>query len=166
MRVEEHVHEEPIHGVVIHRDLFVALRFGDRRPTQLQPIERALARERRRRRRETVRPREHGEERIVAQRLVVVQIFVAQRQAVDALPHKRRDRMTDPRRIAIIAEACGELLQDACRALHFAQQHRAAVRGQRPPVEPRHHLAPPSLLKPQRVVRTLCRHNGRLRVRF
>ncbi len=53
-----------------------------------------------------------------------------------------RDRVRDPGRRATVVEACGKLAQDAGRPIHLAQQHRAAVRGHRAAIEPRHYVVP------------------------
>jgi len=100
----------------------------------------------------------------VPQRVAVIQVFVAQREAVHALPHERRHRMRDARRRPMIREARRELGQEPRRPIDLPQQHGAAVGGQRAAIKPRHHLAACDPLKRQRFGRTRCRQSGRLRV--
>jgi len=117
VRLHEHVDEQAIHGVVIDGDLLVARLLANGRAGQLEAIQRALAGAWRR---EIAGFREDRDERIVAQRVVIVQVFVAEREAVDPLPHQRRHRMRHPRRIAMIGEAGRELAQQIRRPIHLA----------------------------------------------
>jgi len=107
--------------------------------------------------------REHRDERIVAQRVVIVQVFVAKREAADPLPHQRRHGMRHARRIPMIGGAPGELAQQIRRPIRLAEQHRAAIRGQRPAVKARDHLATRHPLKRQRSGHALCLQNTLLR---
>jgi hypothetical protein len=160
VRLDERRHEQVIHRRMIHRDLLIALRRADRPRAQLQPIQRALARQRRR---QLLRFRQHREERIVPQLLVIVQVLVAQRQSIDPLPHQGRHRVRHTRWIAMILEAAREPVENPRHPVHLAQQHRAAIGRQRPAIKPRLHRAAAHRLKLQRPARTLCRHNGCLR---
>ena len=72
---------------------------------------------------------------------MIVEIFVAQRQAVDALADQFPDAVFDPFRVAVIAEAGGELPQDAAALLDRMQQQSAGVAGDLAAIEARHHLA-------------------------
>ena len=70
-------------------DLLVAVR----RCAQFQPIQRALARQRLV---QVALARQNPQQRIVPQLLMIVQILVAQRQAVDPLRHHLRHRVLAP----------------------------------------------------------------------
>ena len=51
----------------------------------------------------------------MAQRVVIVQILVPERESVHALPHERLDRMRDARGIPMIREAGRKPRQEAGR---------------------------------------------------
>ena len=173
MRLHEEVDEVPIHGVVVDRDLLVALRVGARRGGQFQAIEHALARQRvanvtrapTRRPRGIRRAGQHREERIGTQGVMIIQILVAEREPIHPLRDQGRHRMLDPGRRAIIGEARGKPRHNPRRALHLAQQHGAPIRRQRAPIKTSHHVVPLRRVKMQGVGHTLCRHNGCLRDR-
>ena len=71
----EHVDEEPVHGVVVHGDLLVARIRPDRRTGQFQAIQRTLARPGGG---DIRRLGEHRHERSVAERVAIIQVFVAE----------------------------------------------------------------------------------------
>jgi CheY-like chemotaxis protein len=77
---------------------------------------------------------------------------------------ERLHRVGDPGRLARVTKARGELRQDPRRAIDLAEQHRPTVRRQRAAVKARLHCPPRHGLKRQRPGRTLCFHNGCLRV--
>ena len=58
---------------------------------------------------------------------MIVQMFIAQTQAVDPLPHQLFDLLLDQRRVAIIGQASRETANDSRPLLHVAQQHPAGV---------------------------------------
>jgi hypothetical protein len=127
----------------------------------LQPIERALARHRC----TPPAPRlqlagQHRKHRIVAQRIVIVQILVAERQAEHALAHQRGDRVLDLPGIAAIVEAGGEPLDQADGLVGRPQQQRAGIRCDRAAVERAHNPTPRHGSEVQRILATLCRHRG------
>ena len=61
--------------------------------------------------------------------VVVVQVFVPQRQSVDTLGEQFLHGMLDPVRIAVICETSRELTNDPGEPLRLPQQKPAAVRG-------------------------------------
>ena len=63
--------------------------------------------------------------------VVVVEIFIAQRQAVDALRQQFRQGMLDEALIAPVAEARGETARQTQAGIDLAQQRRPAVVGER-----------------------------------
>ena len=65
--------------------------------------------------------------RIAAQLVVIVEIFVAQRQRLDALGEEFADLMFDEDGVAAVFEAGGEARQQFDAAADLAQQHGAAV---------------------------------------
>lgn len=65
--------------------------------------------------------RQHRQQRILPQLIVVVEIFVAQREAVDSLPDQLAHGVLDQRRLPVIAETGRKLAQDAGALLDRAQ---------------------------------------------
>jgi hypothetical protein len=127
----------------------------------LQPVQRALAGQRR-----TVRaPRrqlasEHGQHRVVAELVVVDQVLVAERDAEHPLADQGRRLVLDALRRPRVAEAGSEATDQADRPVRGPEQQRPGVGGDRPAVEAGHHT--PGLdrceLEQRRV--TLRRHRG------
>jgi CRP-like cAMP-binding protein len=70
---------------------------------------------------------EHGEERIMAQLLVIVQILIAKSQPKEALRQHRRQRMFDPVSSPLVGETVGQPTQQLDLAIRLTQQQRAAV---------------------------------------
>ncbi len=60
---------------------------------------------------------------------MIVEILVAQRQAVDPLPHQFRDAVLGPGGVAVVPEAAGELSQDAGPLLGLVQQQSTGLGG-------------------------------------
>ena len=107
----------------------------------LQAIERALAGQR-----FAVGPQhraqlacQHRQRRVLAQLVVIVEVFIAQRQAEDALPDQRLDLMLDIARVASIDEAGGKAPHQPDALVNLPQQQRAGVRGNVPAIETGHH---------------------------
>ena len=129
-------------------DLVIARRL---RPAQLQPVQRALAGQRR-----AVRPPrrelagQHRQHRIVPQLIVVDQVLVAQRDAEHPLATSVATSCSISPGIAPIREAGGEPLDQPDRPVGRAQQQRAGIRGDRPAVERRHHRRPSTGAKSNR----------------
>ena len=160
MRLEEQIHQQRIDLRAIAVDPVILRRMAPRRV--LQPIERALPGQRL-----AVGPQhraqlagQHRERRVLAQLVVIVEIFVAQRQAEDALPHQRRDPMLDVASVTPIDEAVGEAAHQPKAAIDLSQQQRTGVRGDVPAIEPGHHRTPRNRFKFEPLRRTLCRHRG------
>jgi hypothetical protein len=80
----------------------------------------------------------HG---IAAERLVVVQIFVAQSDAVDSLGQHRLHVMDDLVRVPRVRDALRQRLGQANFAIHLTQQQPAGVRGQPAAIEVRRDFA-------------------------
>ena len=121
----------------------------------LQPVERRLAREL------PARLVEHGgERRIVAQRVVIDQILIAERKAEDPLAQQIDHRVCDGVGNAKIAESSGQPIAEPDRPVSRAEQHRTTVRRDRPAVENAHKFAPAGGSEVQLFLATLCRHRG------
>ncbi len=138
----------------------------------LQPVERALARDRLAAviRAATVGTggislaRKQGKERIVSQAVVVVDVLVSQRQPVDALGDQFGDVVLYPVRVPVIGEAGGQLPQDAGLVRNLPQQQRAGVGCDLAAVETGHHVTSIQGVKIEAFLGTLCRHRSRLLV--
>ena len=71
-----------------------------------------------------------AQQRILAQRVVIVQILVAQRQAEDALTHQRLHLVHDVGGVAVVGEAGRHPAEQPDRLVGQAHEQRAAVGGQ------------------------------------
>ncbi len=70
-----------------------------------------------------------GQQGVVPQVVVVVEVFIAQGQAVDPLGEQFFDGVLDEVGVAMIGEAAGELAEDAGDLLDLAEQQCPAVGG-------------------------------------
>jgi len=172
MRLKKQVHQQRIHRRFVHHDLLVARgRIGVGRG-KLQSVERALARDRLAKILRAAPAgtgwirlaRKQGKERIVPQTVVVVDVFVSQRQPVDPLGDQLRDAVLHPVRLPMIGEAGGQLPQDAGLALDLPQQQPSGVGRDLSAVETSHHVAVIQGVKFEAFLGTLCRHRSRLSV--
>jgi hypothetical protein len=66
--------------------------------------------------------RQHSQQRIAPQLLVIVQILIPQRQPVHALGHQLLHPVLNALRLPMIAETARKLLDDSRPLLHLAQQ--------------------------------------------
>ena len=78
---------------------------------------------------------------ITPQLLVIVQVFVAQRQPVHPLRHQFFHPVLGVRRVAMVPQTGGQLGHDPRPLLHLAQQQAARVAGDRPAVKAALYLA-------------------------
>ena len=69
----------------------------------------------------------HGQQRVTAQEVVVVEVLITQRQAVNPLGDQFLDRMLDEQWVAVITKAGGHLAAEAQALVDLAQEQRAAV---------------------------------------
>ena len=135
MRFEEKIHQQPIDLRIVAIDLVILRRMSPRRV--LQAIERALARQWL-----AVGPqhraqlaRQHRKRRVLAQLVVIVEVFIPQCQAEDTLPHQGLDLMLDIARVAPIDESVGEATHQPEAPVDLSQQQCSCVRGDVPAVE-------------------------------
>ncbi len=111
------IHQQTIHGFFVHHDLLVAGVGLGIRWRQLQPVQTALARS-------GFAPvllappvltlhvslaRQQRQQGILPQPIMVVQIFVAQGDAVHTLPHQLADAVLHQIRPPVVAKTSGEL---------------------------------------------------------
>ena len=160
MGVEEEVHEQRLDRRAVVADPAVAVGC---RGAVLETVQRALARKRRAPAVPRLEPAErHPEHRVVAQPVVVDQVLVAERDPEHPLPDQRRHLVDHPFRRPTVGEASREALDEPDRPVGRPEQQPAGVRGDRTPIEIRHHRAAIDACKPHRLRATLCRHRGAL----
>jgi hypothetical protein len=94
----------------------------------------------------------------VAQLVVILDVFVAERNADHALPDQLRQAVLHLLRTAMIDEAAGQPLDQPDRPVGLAQQQGPRVRGDRPAVEGGHHLAAVESFKLEPIWTTLWLH--------
>ena len=125
VRVEEEVHEQRLDRRAVVGDPAVAVGF---RRAMLQPVQRALASERRAAPVPRLEPtKHHPEHRVVTQPVVVDQVLVAERDAEHPLPDQRRHLVDHPLRRPAIREAGREALDEPDRPVGRSEQQPAGV---------------------------------------
>jgi hypothetical protein len=156
--VEEELDEQPLDRRRIMANLVVT---RGSRGRVLEPVQGALAGKRR-----AVctlcleLAGERCQHRVMAQLIVVDQVFVAERDAEPPLGHHGRDGMLDLRLGTAVLEAGGKPSDQIDRAIGRPEQQRAGIRGHLTTVERRHHPAAFDPFIPEQVAATLCRHRG------
>ena len=113
VRLDEHVHQQGVEGRFVIGHFLVTVSLGLLRPDQFQPVQRALSRQRGpavclphpvlARRVRLAHGRRH--QRVAPQGVMVVQIFVAQRDGHHTLCHQILDRVFDQTRVPVVLEA-------------------------------------------------------------
>jgi hypothetical protein len=68
-----------------------------------------------------------GQQGVAAEVVVVVEVLIAQGQAVDPLGDEIGQGMLDEVRVAMVGEAGSELVDDSGELLGLAEQQRAAI---------------------------------------
>ena len=96
------------------------------------------------------------EKRILPQLLVIVQVFVTQRQPVDPLRQHLFQALLDPLRLPVIREAASNAPQQSQLAISLAQQQRTTLGGQPAALELSHDLARKMSFKRKESLATLC----------
>lgn len=96
------------------------------------------------------------EQRIEVQSLVVGDVFVVERNVVDALRNERRKFLFDQIRIAQIGETLGQLVSQRDMPIGFAQQRRETVAGKVSNAEVGHCLAFAEVSKSHWDLSTVC----------
>ncbi len=135
MRLEKQIDEQSVHRLRIVADLVVARWF---RLRQFQPVQRRLAGHCGAVRAPRPKlPRQHRHQWIVAQRLMVVEVLVAERDGEYPLPDKRRDRMLDMGLGSPIDKARCQPIHHPDRPIRRAQQQRPRIRCDRTTVKRR-----------------------------
>jgi hypothetical protein len=108
---------------------------------------------------------QHRHHRVVAQLVVVVQVFVAEGDAGDPLHQQRLQTVHGIGRVAAVLEACRQASGQAEHLVGGAQQQRAGVAGELAAVEGGDHRAATNACKFQLLRVTLCGHRAILCLR-
>jgi hypothetical protein len=103
---------------------------------------------------------QHGHQRIVSQPVMVVEIFVAQRQPKNPLGDQVLDGMLDPLGIAVIGETSGKSPDDRHFLLDFSQQQSPRVGRDGPAIESSTNFPLRQGLKIKSIRVTLCLHRA------
>jgi hypothetical protein len=101
-----------------------------------------------------------GRAGIVPQSRVVVEILVAQRLGVNALPQQLLHRMVDPARVAAIGKASRQRAGHAQAVIDLAQEQHPTVTRQRSRAETAFHFARSQLLKQECLLLAVWRKPG------
>ena len=104
---------------------------------------------------------QHGQGRVLAKFVVVVEVFISQRQTEDALAQQGLQPVFDKTRIAPIGEAGGEPPDQAQAVIELPEQQGPGVGGDRAAVERSRHLLALDRFKLEQLHATVCRHRGR-----
>jgi hypothetical protein len=103
---------------------------------------------------------ERRQHRIMAQLVVVDQVFVAKREAEHPLRHHGRDAVLDLGLDPRVIKAGSEPGDQTNRAVGRTEQQRSGIRGDLATVERGDHLAALDHFIPEQIATTLCRHRG------
>jgi hypothetical protein len=155
---EEQVHQQALDCRAIVGDLVIARGRGAR---QFQPVQRRFARHRRAvppLRRKLAGQQRH--DRIAAQRVVVVQILIAQGQPEHPLAHQRRDLVFDQVLHPAVLETTGKARDQTDRPVGGPQKQRARIGRGDAAVESSRNFPLSKGCKTERFRVTLCRHRG------
>ena len=163
VRLQEQRHEQPLNGRRVVPDLVIA---RHPIPAQLKPIERRFARHRGAVLAQRFKlSRQHRHHRIAPQLVVIVDVFIAERDPKHALADQRRYQMFDQLRSAAIDKARGKPLNQPDRTIRRPQQQCPRVRGDRSAIKPRHNPAAVHSGEFEQFCTrlfyvTVCRHRG------
>jgi len=140
VRLQEQIDKHAFDRRRVVADLVIARRC---RPAQFQPVQCALARQRR-----AIRPprlklaRQRCHHRVVAQMVVIVQVLVAKRNPEHPLADQGRDLVFDQSRAANVLKALRKPARQVNRNIRQTQQHCSGIGRNPSTVERRHNGAP------------------------
>ena len=135
LRLQIHLHQQPVDGRGVVADLLVAVLGGASLSRALQTAQRGLAGQRFAR---LAFASQQAHQRIIAKLVVVIEIRVAQRQRVDALRHHFSHAVLDSLLAAEVGEAACQARQQPDPTLGAPQQQRTGIRRHSSTVETRH----------------------------
>jgi hypothetical protein len=158
VRLEEEVDEQGLDRRGFMRDLAVLRR---RVAREFQPVQRRFAR----RRRAVAAPslklaRQHRHQRVVTKLIVIVEVFVAERDAEHTLADERGDRVLDEPWVSRVAETSRKPPHQIQTPVRSAQQQAAGVGRQRAAIELGDHRTAFNPFKRARFCATLRLHRA------
>ena len=161
--LHEQLDQQIVQGLGTRHDPLVAVP-RPLRLAKLQPVQRTRAGQRRTPvpvpraiRTGRVRPADQQRQhRVAPQRVVVVEILIAQRQRVHALRDQRAHIVFHARRVAVVLEAARQAPRQIDTPVHLAQQQATAVRTQVAAVVAARHQTPSEGLEIELCAATLC----------
>ena len=106
-------------------------------------------------------PSQHPEQRVLAQLLMIVQVFIAQSQPVHPLRNHLQNGMFHSILLAAVQETMRESRQQIQPLIGLPQQQRASVGTDRAAVKPRHHLTRIMGFEFEAGLSTLCHSKSR-----
>ena len=162
--LHERLDEEGLHGVQMSHDLFVAAGGVGPDGGEFEAVERALASQSLATiacpstlaSRRVFLADQDGEQRIVAETVVVVEVFVAQAEGEDALFEQLRERVLNQVGMPMIGETGSELVDEVELGFDLSQQEAAGIGGDGTSVEASDNLATAEVLEEQFRVVTVC----------
>jgi hypothetical protein len=101
-------------------------------------------------------PAQHCQQWIQTKLIVIIEIFVPQRQAQHPLRTQFLDRVFNKRRIAMVMEASGQIPQPSPLMLDFLEKKSSSVAANIPSPEISHNSTPTKSLKLKLFFVTLC----------
>ena len=136
------------------------------RPAQLQPVQRRLAGHWR----TVLAPRrkfarKHRHRRIVAQIVVIVEVFVPERDPKHPLTDQRSHLVLDQLRTPPISKARRKATNQINRAIRRSQKQRSRIRRHQSGIKCRNDWATFNHSKIKLLCATLCRHRGSPQIR-
>ena len=166
--LDEQRDEKVVHGGDVGGDAVVAVMVRSRGAAILEPVQGALAGQRdaavarpsARRAVQVLAPAGQGQQPVVAQLVVIVDILVAERQSEHPLADQGLEAVLDHGLVAAVIETAGEPLHDAEPLLEVAQENGAAVGAQGSTIEPGLDAAAEMGLKRDLSGDAVCRHEA------
>jgi hypothetical protein len=152
---EKDLHQQFVNRFLPERDLLVSIFCAS---AQFQPIERALARQGGLGIRAAG---QHSKQRILPQLLLIIEVFVAQGQAVNPLRQHLLNRVLHLGLLSTVQETLRQARQQIQALVGFAQQQGAAVGTDGSPIEAGHDFPPSEGFKSETGLVTLCHSESR-----
>ena len=100
------------------------------------------------------------EQRVVTKLIVVVQVFIAEREGEHALADQGLDRVLEQSWVAPVGETAGHPTDQPEAAIQPPQQQPSGIRCDDSAIEPGHNLVPFNRFKFEQCWATLCLHRG------
>ena len=158
--LEKDADEQPFHRALVHAELAIAVVVCLWRV--LKPVQRGLSRQHSATGAARFPlARDKAQHRIMAQLIMIVEVFIAKRDAMNALGEQRFDRVLDADLPAAICEAGRDLFRDRPRTRSASRNNNApAFEVMAPPSKAAVTFRLPRLAESREILATLCLHRG------